>query len=401
MKKIITPRVMRKIVVSIVAMITSTFLIAQNRMIEVLNSIEQNNTSLKAMREKADAQKLVNRTGIYLPDPEIELNYLWGRPSSIGNRQDISIKQSFDLTTILGLKSQIANQQNMLIDWQYKADRIKILLEAKMLYLDLAYYNALLEELSIRKRHAQIIAVSQKERLESGEGNILEYNNVKLNLSNVNGEITRIETKQNITISQLTRLNGGIKLVINDIKFDSIEIPMSFEDWYVTAEQKNPLLSYVKQEIELSKKQVRISKYLGFPMFSAGYMSENVVGQRYQGISLGVSIPLWSTRNRVKQAKSALRAAESRTIDAKQQFFYQLKILYDNIKGLKSTAETYRSSLANANNSILLKKALDAGQISILDYIIEMGLYYNTINQALQAELDYQKAFAELSAIEL
>ncbi|MEG0455262.1 MAG: transporter, partial [Bacteroides sp.] len=56
---------------------------------------------------------------------------------------------------------------------------------------------------------------------------------------------------------------------------------------------------------------------------------------------------------------------------------------------------------ANANNSLLLKKALDAGQISILDYIVEIGLYYNTVNQALQAELGYQKAFAQLSSIEL
>ena len=50
---------------------------------------------------------------------------------------------------------------------------------------------------------------------------------------------------------------------------------------------------------------------------------------------------------------------------------------------------------------MLLKKALDAGEISMLDYILQLGLYYDSVNQALQAELDYQKAFAELSAVEL
>ncbi len=392
---------MKKIVLSIMAIVVTTSLFAQNNIKEVLNIIEQNNTTLKALRETASAQKLENRTDIYLPDPEIGFNYLWGNPSSVGNRQDISVKQSFDFPTISGLKSKVANQQNRLVDWQYKADRMTILLEAKQYYLDLIYYNSLLKELSIRKKHAETIAEGQKERLDRGDGNILEYNNVQLNLSTVNGEITRIETERKAVLSQLTRLNGGEELVLNAIEFNSVQLPQNFSDWYLTAEEKNPVLSYVKQEVELSKKKVSLSKSMGLPTFSTGYMSENVVGQRYQGVSVGISVPLWSNKNRVKQAKTAVKAAESRELDAKQQFFSQLEILYDRTLGLKNAAETYRASLNNANNSILLKKALDAGEISILDYIVEIGLYYNTVNQTLQAELDYQKAFAELSAVEL
>ncbi|MPN41856.1 hypothetical protein SDC9_189411 [bioreactor metagenome] len=54
-----------------------------------------------------------------------------------------------------------------------------------------------------------------------------------------------------------------------------------------------------------------------------------------------------------------------------------------------------------ANNTELLKKALDAGEISLLEYMVEMGLYYDIINQVLGTERDFQKAFAELSAVEL
>jgi len=68
---------------------------------------------------------------------------------------------------------------------------------------------------------------------------------------------------------------------------------------------------------------------------------------------------------------------------------------------LKVIAEKYRQSLANVNNTDLLKKALDTGEISLLDYIVEIGLYYTTVNQALEAERDFQKAIAELSAVEL
>jgi hypothetical protein len=68
---------------------------------------------------------------------------------------------------------------------------------------------------------------------------------------------------------------------------------------------------------------------------------------------------------------------------------------------LKAAADVYRKSLETANSSDLLKKALDAGEISLLDYILEIGLYYDTVNQALEAERDYQMAYAELSAAEL
>ena len=65
------------------------------------------------------------------------------------------------------------------------------------------------------------------------------------------------------------------------------------------------------------------------------------------------------------------------------------------------TAETYRKSLSTTNSTELLKKALDAGEISLLNYMVELGLYYNMVNQILEAERDYHKALTELSAVEL
>ena len=199
----------------------------------------------------------------------------------------------------------------------------------------------------------------------------------------------------------MARLNGGQPLQLDDSGFANVDLPLNFDDWFAGASDKNPVLSYVKQEVELSKKQLSLNKTMWLPTFSAGYMREDVVGQKYEGLSVGVSVPLWSNKNKIKQAKSAVLAAESRQIDAKQQLYSQLEILYNRTTGLKNVAETYRSSLDNANNSVLLKKALDAGEISMLDYILQLGLYYDSVNQALQAELDYQKAFAELSAVEL
>ena len=108
----------------------------------VLREIESNNTKLEALRHSAEAEKLENRTGISLDDPEIGFNYLWGGPASIGNRQDVSVTQGFDFGTITGLKNKVANERNELIEWQYKTERMSLLLEAKNCCIDLIYWNA-------------------------------------------------------------------------------------------------------------------------------------------------------------------------------------------------------------------------------------------------------------------
>ena len=392
---------MRTIIITMLVLFAGITLNAQNNINPVLSSIEENNTTLKALRKQVEADRLQNKTGIFLDDPEVGFNYLWANPSNIGNRTDFSVSQTFDIPTITGMKSRLANGRNNLVEWQYKADRMNILLEAKQYCIELIYYNSLLKELYLRLEHAETIAKGYKDRMDRGDVSILEYNKVNLNLSTIQGEISRMEVERDALLAQLKRLNGGIDVVFNDADYGSRELPLNFNDWYVQAEDKNPVLAYVRNEIEVSQKQVSLSKAMNLPKFTAGYMSEKVVGQRYQGVSLGISIPLWSNKNQVKQAKASVAAAQSREADTKQQFFSQLQIQYSKAMGLKTTADKYRKSLANVNNTILLKKALDAGEISLLDYMVEMGLYYDNVNQTLAAERDYQLAFAELSAVEL
>ena len=326
------------------ALFASISLSAQNSVKTALKAIEENNKTLKALKETAEAQKLENKTGIYLSNPEVGFNYLWGNPVDMGNRNDFNISQAFDIPTITGMKSKMANERNGLVEWQYKAERMRILLEAKQNCIELIYFNALKKELELRLQHAETIAAGYQNRLNSGDANILEYNKAQLSLSAINGEIARIDVERNTLLSQLKRLNGGMDVIIGDNQFNQEQLPLNFEEWYLQAEQKNPILAYIKQEVVVSQKQVSLNKAKGLPTFSAGYLSEKVVGQRFQGLTMGVSIPLWENKNRVKQANAAVVAAQSRETDSKQQFYNQLQIQYNRALGLKSTAETYRKS---------------------------------------------------------
>jgi outer membrane protein TolC len=378
--------------------VSSVSTVSPSSIDDVLTAVEQNNTALKALKEEIEAQKIENKTGIYLSNPEIEFNYLWGNPNNIGNRNDISVRQTFDFATVTGMKRRMSDKRNGLLELQYRAEKLDVLLKARLYCLDLIYYNALKQELDRRLEHAATLAGGYKNRLDKGDANILEYNKAQLNLATVKGEILTVETERQSILAGLKSLNGGVDAFVDEREYHNAVLPDNFDEWFSQAEQKNPVLEYVKQEVEISRSQIALNKAMSLPVVSAGFMREKVVGEAYQGISVGVSIPLWENKNRVKQAKAALKATEAKQSDSRLQFYGYLRNLYARAKGLQTTADEYRQSLSSLNSVALLKKALDAGEISLLDYIVEMGLYYNSINLKLTAEREFHKTFAELNA---
>jgi outer membrane protein TolC len=388
---------MKTILIITAALLASLPLQAQNSLGAVLEAIAANNTTLKALRETAEAQKAENRTGIYLSNPEVEFGYLWGRPAAeVGHRTDFSLKQSFDMATLMGMKSRLAKGQNTLVELQYRASRLEVLLEAKRYCIELVYCNALRRELSLRLEYAETIAAACRQRMDRGDASQLEYNKAQLNLAAAQGETARLEVERKALLLQLKRLNGGIDITLDDDQYSTPALPPRFDEWLAQAAQRNPVLEYARQEVLVGQRQLALSKASWLPALTAGYMLERAAGQQYQGLTLGLSLPLWENKNRVHQAKAAAAAAEWRETDSRQQFHSRMQALYLRATGLQAAAEQYRRSLSTASNTALLEKALDAGEISLLDYILETGLYYAAVNQTLEAERDYQLAAAEL-----
>ncbi|MDO5522658.1 MAG: TolC family protein [Bacteroidia bacterium] len=391
---------MKKILVYII-LIFPFAAIAQSGYETVLQQIEHNNTALAALREQIESQKIGNRTGIYIPNPEVEFNYLWGNPKSMGKRTDFAVTQSFDFPTAYGHRRHIADLQNANAELVYKSERINLMLLAKQTCIELVYHNALAREYSVRLDNALRIAETYQIRLDQGDANILEYNKAKLNLTVIQTELAKIEAQRVTLLAELRRMNGGKEIALPQDEFSPPMLPANFEEWYAAVETKSPALQYVKGEIEIGKEQVRLSRALALPKFSTGYMSEKVVGEQFQGITLGVSIPLWENKNTQQYAKAQVKASEMALEDSKIQFYNRLQSLYLKASVLQQNALKFRQTITSNRNDALLKKALDSGEISLLDYLLEIGHYYDAIVHVIEAERDYELALAELSALEL
>lgn len=372
---------------------------AQNEVERVLQSVEQHNTTLVALRHETEAAKVGNHTNLNLPNPEVEFGYLWGSPSSIGHRKDVSAVQSFDFATVTGAKRRLARQQDALADWQYKESRMQLLLEAHHLCLDAIYYNAMCKELMQRKQYAEEITSAQQKRLEQGDINRIEYNQVKLDLAAVCAELMRCNTERAAVMAELQRLNGGEPLLIEATDYPAVAIANDFEAWYAEAEQKSPALAYVKQQIDVANRELAVRRADGLPTVSLGFMGEYVSGENYQGVKVGMSIPLWANKNRVRQAKVEVEAAKARQTDARQQFYSRLHNLFVQQRGLRQVVQSYQEALRATDNTSLLKKALDAGSISTMDYLLGARMYYDAVNQKMDACRAWQKTVAEMQAV--
>lgn len=374
---------------------------AQNGIEIILQEVETNNTTLQTLQKEIEAQKLGNKTGISLPNPEITYSHLWGTPREIGNQKEFGITQSFDFPTVYGYKNKLAEIENQNLDLNYQSERINTLLRAKQIIIELAYNNALSVDYAKRVETARTIANSYQKKFDQGEIDAIERNNAQMNLIICVNKKEKIDLERETLQNELKSLNGG-----KEIQFDGTDLPFStlpsnFNEWYTTVESKNPALQYLSKQIDIKKQQVKLSRAQGLPKLSAGYASERILGQKLEGVAVGISIPLWENKNNVKQAKAGVLSSESSLEDGKIQFYNTLQSLFYQSVGLRESAQQYRDALSTYSNEPLLRKALDAGEISYLDYLQALTFYYDAFNTMLEVERDYALTVAKLTAIEL
>lgn len=376
-------------------------MLAQTRIDAILSEIENNNLSLKAMRQDADAEKTGHKTGSYLQNPEVEFHFLRSNPAVIGNRTDLSITQSFDFPTAYGYRRQIAGSRDLQTEFRYQKERNDLLLSARLLCAGIIYANAFISESDKRISYARKISDAYKAMFEKGETGILEHNKAQLNLLNLRRERETLVIERDAGLMQLTALNGGKAIDLSETSLQLPLLPVNFEEWYSRAEQTNPYLLWLRQEVEISHQTEKLSRALALPKASAGYLSEQIPGEEFRGVSFGISIPLWENKNTVKYTRARTIALQSQEADSKLQFYNQLKIEYEKAVRLQAGMMEYSEELKTIDNEVLLNKALDLGEISLINYLTELSMTYTAIDHLLKTAHEFNKSYAFLKQYEM
>lgn len=373
---------------------------AQENAGTVLSQIEKNNTALQALRKRTEADQYGYKAERALDAPEVGFDYLWSSPADVGTRKDISVTQSIDVAALAGARGKLANSRTELSDIQYNIERQKILLEAKQLYIRIVYCNAVNAELSSRIARSEQIEAAYRDMQARGETDMIEVNKAHLAYLSQKNALSRNMVERESLLSELQGLNGGEPVEVNAFVISTDEVlPADFGAWYAEASQQIPELAYMKKNVDVNAAEARTAKMANYPSLTAGYMAELVKGSNFRGLTLGLSIPIWSVRSKVRQANASCEAAKLEERDAVTKTYNSFKALYDRAKGLQEISTELSSSLAVSTEAMALTEhKLKAGDISLIDNIMELSLYYSLADEVLATSCDYALALAELYA---
>ena len=394
MKKII-------IILLLIAWALPARLDAQSHYAQVLKDVEANNPVLLAARKRAEAQQTAAHVGALLPNPEVEAAYFWGDPASVGIRWDLGISQSFEMPSVMVRRARLRNLQEQAASLDYQVVRNATLLEAQLTCADIIYYRALGMIYTRRCQAAIRIADLYQRRYAAGDCSILDYNRAQMNLADVQNRAAEINLQGDHAVHDLQRLVGGESYLFYQSEYEEVRVETSFESWYEQLEMQNPSLRLLDNQVEAARYQRQLSRAQWLPEMSVGYASENVVGETFRGVKVGLSLPIWSQQRAVKASRLAEAAATEELSSQRTEWFSRLQCMFHRHEALIRNVGNLKEAFQRCNSIDLLDKALDAGEISLEQYLLEADYYYNIEMQIWDVAHELEQLHLHLYSITL
>ena len=370
---------------------------AQSSIDQVLRSIETNNKSLQANTKMTDAQKLEAQTGKFLANPSVEWEQMWGNRNNPGSEYTLTVKQSLDFPTTYSNKNKLANLKANTIGFQSAAYRQQLLLNAKQTCIEIIYLRKQKSLLDERLANAETMFALYKKRFESGDANQLELNKIQLELLNAQNQSRLNKAALTAAEEQLRNLNGGKPITFDATDYPAGEELINFDQLQAAFMDADPNLKSLTGNQEIANREVKLSRSLTLPKFDVGYKrnaaSDHVASN---GFMVGVSIPLFENKNTVKKAKAQAEFATASLEDNRLNLKTNLQQLYQQAEALQISRADYAKVLEQQRNIELLNKALNAGQLSVIDYFTELSTIYDSHQSYLDVVKEYHSILAQL-----
>ena len=370
---------------------------SQDKNIEkLLNEIEQNNTELKGYQSFIESQQLENRSNNNLPDPQLSGFYLPFGDNTTGDYTEYQLSQSFEFPTVYAARSKWNESKSQQLASAYANKRLEVLLKAKNTLLELAFLQKRKAIETERKTQSKQVFDQIQKLFDTEQVGILDLNKAKIAWIQEQFVVEQIESEIQILLSKLKTLNGGNAI---DGISSSIALPIevgTVDNLWQEKLAKDPLLQELKANESASRQKVKLEKNKVLPNVALGYNYQGVSGSHYSGFYGGVSIPLWSSKNKVKAAEANYEYQQSNTQVVTTSLYTQFQETYNRYELMLEKFNEYQTTMGNLNSEQLLFKAYMLGEYSFMEYYVELQFYRNASDKMLQMEKELQLLQAQL-----
>ena len=362
----------------------------------ILRQVESNNRQLQAARQLNAAQKTAYRTENNLPDPTVSYAHLWDSDDKNITAGELVVTQSFDFPTLYATRNKLNRHRNAALDAQAEITRQDILLQAKEACMDIVMLQQMQQLLEERLHNAEELAALYRQRLETGDANRIETNKINLEMLNVRTELRTNRAALEGKKRELRALNGGMPLDTMPDTYPLDPLPADFASLCPALLSADPSLQALKSTAQAARRQIAASKQGWLPSLEIGYRRNTETRHPLNGIVVGFSIPLFQNRGKVKAAKSEALNAGFLQQEAETQTTSDLWQRYTEARELQHSIAEYREAFTSQQDMTLLRKALDEGQMSMIEYFLEVSVLHQTLSNLLQLENQYHKAVARI-----
>lgn len=199
----------------------------------------------------------------------------------------------------------------------------------------------------------------------------------------------------NTANQSLTAMNGGMEIV-----FDADFYPLVEEVRDREAAVKEYLMSdaailSAENATKAAKKQISLNRQNWIPKLEIGYRRNTAIREAEHGFLVGGSIPIFSNHRKVAMAKAQSAAAHGRLNVAKTQAEAAVKSVLAEIQETQTALKAYDQPLMQETLG-LLNKAVEGGEISIIDYFVEASGIYDNLGNCIALQNRYHKLMAQL-----
>ena len=261
-------------------------------------------------------------------------------------------------------------------------------------------------------KNAEELAAMYAKRLATGDANALETNKINLELLNVRTESRTNSTALNNKIKELLVLNGNRPLTpgrpfpdgtatptsqaLGLTEYPAIPLPADFHQVCDELLAADPSLQSFDNESAAARKLISASKQGWLPKLELGYRRNTESGHPLNGVVVGFSFPLFANKGKVKIAKAQAMNIDFQKDNAKVKASSELWQLYEEARNLDASMQEYKQTFQDQQDLTLLKQALTGGQISMIEYFVEVSVVFQSKTNLLQLENQYQKAMARI-----
>lgn len=372
--------------------------LAGNNIDAILSNIRCNNTELKAFDSsiKSDSANIVTNNN--LEDPKIDFGYNFNSNNS-GDKWEIGVSQGFDWPGTYTARRKANASKTDALRLAYQVKQLDILYQAKTICLEIIALNKQIEYQKMILGNIEDLYAQYNKAYKHGETSIIDINKIKIERIAAKQALDELNTKLSAAKTRLQGLNNNRTFTcdlnsLNDYPKDELLPYDTYQKEFANFDPQNSYFSKVEESI---KNDVRVSKLGWLPKFDIGYKYSNEEGERFNGVTVGASIPVFSNRKKVAAAKALSTTNEMERQNYETENTARIKSKYAEAVSLKSQLALYSEVIGDNNNFSILKKALDGGQITLLNYLLELRYFLEAKNKYVELEYEYNSVLAELN----